>query len=152
MQTVLPIIDYLRAQAAPLMGVEKTDSLRVAFVAPSAAYKTTTGEDVASGVAHLLSRISARGRIHHAHTGTGAIALACASRVEGSVPWKCINAGARPIVGKPLSIGHPGGIMEVRADVEWSEDHGWRAPAAGFIRTARYLMRGDVFAPPQTRA
>jgi hypothetical protein len=151
---VLPIVDHLRHEAAPLMGIDAStaDALRVAFVSEPQAYTASDGTDVPPEAVHLLSRISTPGRIHHAHTGTGAIALACAAGVKGSVPWQCVPDARRPSGGEALSIGHPGGAMEVRAEVAHSEERGWHALGAGFDRTARYLMRGDAFIPPPERA
>eukprot|EP00929_Paragymnodinium_shiwhaense_P014602 TRINITY_DN122529_c0_g1_i1.p1 TRINITY_DN122529_c0_g1~~TRINITY_DN122529_c0_g1_i1.p1 ORF type:complete len:400 (+),score=82.23 TRINITY_DN122529_c0_g1_i1:130-1329(+) len=148
---ILPLVEHLRSAAAPLFGIPKSDAMRVAFVSEPQTYKTASGDEVAEE-AHILSRISTPGRIHHAHTGTGAIALSCASRVEGSVPWQCIPADRRPAVGKTLCIGHPGGTMEVVANVVKDDERGWHATGAGFIRTARYLMRGTVFVPHVERA
>lgn len=148
---VLPLVDHLRREAAPLMGMEVTEALRVAFVGEPSRYVATSGELIPSEAVHLLSRISTPGRIHHAHTGTGAIALACGALVEGSLPWSCISSSGRPLNNEPLRIGHPGGVMEVRAHVLNSE-RGWHALGAGFERTARYLMRGEVFIPAPDRA
>jgi len=150
---ILPVVEHLRAQASPLLGVPPlSDQPRVAFVAPPSAYQSSDGKELAANSMHLSSRISTPGRMHHAHTGTGSIALACAARIEGSVPWRCIPAQARPGVGEPLRIGHPGGVMEVRAEVDFSPDVGWRSSGAGFERTARYLMRGEVYVPTPERA
>lgn len=152
---ILPLVEHLRAQAAPLLGIALSDQPRVAFVAAPRAYESSSGEVFGADAAHLLSRISTPGRIHHAHTGTGSIALACAARVAGSTPWRCLSAGARAWLhsGAPLRIGHPGGVMEVRADVRRSDDGAtWVATGAGFERTARYIMRGEVYVPMPERA
>lgn len=154
---VLPLVEHLRAEGARRMGIQVSDQPRVAFVSQPQSYATTTGEHVeATGTAapHLLSRISTPGRIHHAHTGTGSIALACAAAVEGSVPWRCLAAAARPRPGQQLllRIGHPAGILEVGATVQRTEDRGWHSLGAGLIRTARYLMRGELFVPTPERA
>jgi len=151
-KTLLPLVEHLRTKGAELMGVEVTDQPRVAFVSPPAPYTASSGEPVESGEVHLLSRISTPGRIHHAHTGTGSIALACAAGVEGSIPWQCMADSARPRPGEALRIGHPGGVMEVRADVQKNAERGWFAAGAGFDRTARYIMRGDLFVPHLDRA
>lgn len=146
---LLPLIDHLRTVAAPLMGIEVSDALRVAFLTGRTTYTTSSGEQVDASRTHLLSRISAPGRIHHAHTGTGAIALSCAAQIEGSVPWKCLDRP--PCAGAALNIGHPGGVMPVRSTVTHTGGL-WHASQAGFLRTARYLMRGEVFVPSSRRA
>ncbi|CAE7331672.1 mii [Symbiodinium pilosum] len=146
---ILPIVDQLRAQAAPLFGIEVSDQPRVSFVAEPAFYTTTAGDEIDAGAMDLLSRISTPGRIHHAFTGTGSIAIACAAQVEQSIPWRCIPESRR---GNLLRVGHPGGVMEIKADVRHSDSRGWHAVGAGFERTSRYLMRGDVFIPRLERA
>jgi len=148
---VVPLVEHLRAQAAPLFGIDTpSDQPRVAFLAIPQGYKTTSGQWLEAEAADMLSRISTPGRIHHAHTGTGSIALACAAQVEGSVAWKC-RGDSTPADGL-LRIGHPGGVAEVRADVHRSANGVWSAAGAGFERTARYLMRGEVFVPHPARA
>eukprot|EP00439_Symbiodinium_sp_Y106_P023773 s6113_g2.t3 len=138
---ILPVVDRLRAQAAPLFGIEVSDQPRVSFVSPPGCYVSTAGDAVDETAMDLLARISTPGRIHHAFTGTGSIAIACAAQVEKSVPWRCIPENRRRSL---LRVGHPGGVMEVKADVRHSADRGWHAVGAGFERTSRYLMRGDL--------
>jgi len=148
---VLPLVEHLRAQAAPLFGIDgPSDQPRVAFLTEPQDYKTTSSQLVKAEAADVLSRISTPGRIHHAHTGTGSIALACAAQVQGSVAWRC-RRECTPADGL-LRIGHPGGVAEVRADVRLDADGTWHAAGAGFERTARYLMRGEVFVPHPDRA
>lgn len=146
---ILPVVDRLRAQAAPLFGIEVSDQPRVSFVAQPGCYVSTAGDAVDENAMDLLARISTPGRIHHAFTGTGSIAIACAAQVEKSIPWRCIPENRRRAL---LRVGHPGGVMEVKADVRHSADRGWHAVGAGFERTSRYLMRGDVFIPRPGRA
>ncbi|CAE7231083.1 prpF [Symbiodinium necroappetens] len=146
---ILPVVDRLRAQAAPLFGIEVSDQPRVSFVAQPGCYMSTAGDAVDENAMDLLARISTPGRIHHAFTGTGSIAIACAAQVEKSIPWRCIPENRRRAL---LRVGHPGGVMEVKADVRHSADRGWHAVGAGFERTSRYLMRGDVFIPRPGRA
>ncbi|CAJ1445225.1 unnamed protein product [Effrenium voratum] len=147
-QQLLPLVEEVRHLAAPLFGIEVSDQPRVSFVAAPEAYATSGGEKVAAEAMDLLARISTPGRIHHAFTGTGSIALACAAQVADSVVYRCIPAANR---ASKIRIGHPGGVMEVLADVQKDPD-GWRATGAGFQRTARYLMRGEVFIPRPGRA
>jgi len=145
---LLPLVDELRHLSAPLFGIQVSDQPRISFVAAPKKYLNSSGEMVDAEAMDLLARISTPGRIHHAFTGTGTIALGCAAQVEGSVPHQCIPDAQR---SSKIRIGHPGGVIEVRAEVQHDGD-GWRATGAGFDRTARYLMRGDVFIPRPERA
>mmetsp|Transcript_18901 Transcript_18901/g.59162 ORF Transcript_18901/g.59162 Transcript_18901/m.59162 type:complete len:125 (+) Transcript_18901:272-646(+) len=51
------------------------------------------GGAVAAAECDLLSRVSAGSRVHHAHTGTGALALACAAAVPGTVAHELLRGG-----------------------------------------------------------
>ena len=74
-------------------------------------------------------------------TLTGALALACAAVVDGSVVNACISKGADPL---NLRIGTPSGIVTVGAT---------RDPESGVIsvarilRTQRRLMDGHIYVP-----
>ena len=81
------------------------------------------------------------GRVHHALPMTGALCLAAAVRLPGTVP----AAVARNVVGETVRIRHPKGVVEVLADVDPSADSPVRS--VGVIRTARRLMSGVVHLP-----
>ena len=130
-------------QAAARLGVELSSALRVILVAPARDYTSSNGSHVSGSDVELLARITAGHRIHHAFTGTGSLNLAAVAAVPGSVPARLRPKG---VTGK-LRFGHPGGVMDVQADVEMSSDSsigGWQATGAGFFRSARCLMSGEV--------
>eukprot|EP00927_Polykrikos_kofoidii_P080178 TRINITY_DN77076_c0_g1_i1.p1 TRINITY_DN77076_c0_g1~~TRINITY_DN77076_c0_g1_i1.p1 ORF type:complete len:390 (+),score=47.00 TRINITY_DN77076_c0_g1_i1:46-1215(+) len=145
-----PTINSLRTSAAQLLGLpEPHAGLRAAWVAPPADYATSGADFVSMGDTDILSRISTEGRIHHAHTGTGAIALACAASVKGSLVEQIVAASKTDrdaTAATGVRIGHPGGVMCVKADVKYEGD-AWVANGVSFVRTARYLMDGTVFLP-----
>ena len=73
---------------------------------------------------------------------TGAMALAVACRIEGSVP----HALAARRDGRPpdeIRVAHPSGTLTDGAEVERSGSR-WRAGSAVVFRTARRLMQGAV--------
>ena len=77
------------------------------------------------------------GKMHHAFTGTGAIALAVAANIPGSL----VNQITSTI--QKVRLGNPAGVMEAVADV--SINNLIPTPlSAGFVRTARPLMEGLV--------
>ena len=77
---------------------------------------------------------------HRAVPLTGALCLAVAARVPGSVAHALVRAGD---AGAPLRLGHPSGTILVAADVR--DDHGaLRVPSATVFRTARRLFQGEV--------
>ena len=139
-------VDGLRAEAATLLGIELSSAMRVVLVAPPHDYTASDGSRVAASDADLCAWVTTDGhRIHHAFTGTGSINLAAAAAAAGSVPHQLLRPAA---AAAPLRIGHPGGVMEVVAEVEparGSESaRRWSVREAGFFRTARFLMTGEV--------
>ena len=75
----------IRLKASQLMGVQLTDSLRAAWISKPLSFKDTSGDFVNADFYDINSRITASNRIHHAHTGTGAIDVAVASLIKGLI-------------------------------------------------------------------
>jgi 2-methylaconitate isomerase len=75
---------------------------------------------------------------------TGAMALAVACRVEGTVP----HAVAARRGGRldEIRVAHPSGTLTVGAEVrrDRGSGAGWTAESAVVFRTARRLMQGAV--------
>ena len=82
----------------------------MSVVAPPESYLTSSKEEVPRESIDLLARISTPGRMHHAFTGTGCIALACAAQVVGSIPFQCMQ-GKR----QKVRIGQPAGVARTLA-------------------------------------
>ena len=82
------------------------------------------------------------GQPHRAVPLTGAMCLAVASRIEGTV----VNRVARPSAsaGDTVRIAQPSGLTVVGAAVKRERDE-WFAESATVYRTARRLMDGWVF-------
>ncbi len=89
----------------------------------------------------LVARIISMGKPHHAMTGTGAIALAVAAAIPGTVAYQLRNTG-EVTEQLELNFAHAAGTMSVSAQV-LPESH--VAVSASMIRTARTLMQGVVF-------
>ena len=85
-------------------------------------------------------------RVHHAFTGTGSINVAAAALIPGTVPNMAMKkaAASSDAVQCVVQIGHPGGVMNVLAQSRVLPHDGWTALSAGFRRTARVLMKGEV--------
>ncbi len=130
-------------QGAAIMEVPYTPAVRVAWLSPAKAYQTAEGEMIDQAEIDLISLIATEGRVHHAHTGTGAINLACAAKIPGTVPEQIIQLKDKAL---PIRIGHPKGIMAVNANVVFDPTtEQWQALSSGFLRTAKILMKGDVY-------
>lgn len=147
-------IDAIRKAAAESCGVPDwgPSSARVVWVGVS---KTT---DKARTL--LSACVSAPGRTrHHAFTGTGAVNLGIAAAVPGTVVFDELRssceqddhflvAGAGAATKSRtmcLTFVHPGGPMEVRAEIRKDEGGAWICESAGFVRSARLLMKGELF-------
>jgi hypothetical protein len=117
---------------------------KLAFVAPARDYRATDGSPIAASAVDLVARILSMGRLHHAFTATGAVALAVAAMLPGSL--------ARDTLGTPLAagsevrIGHAAGVMAVGATVVADQGQ-WRAEKVILRRSARRLMEGWVWIP-----
>lgn len=146
---VRPFVDSLLWQAAERMGTDVTAAMRVCWVAPPQAYVATDGAEARAADFDVCSRITTEGRVHHAHTVTGALNLAIASCIPGTVVADAAGAGAggaeagktRPR-GEGIRIGHPAGVMHVTAEVRRLDCGQWHAQRAGVLRTARTLIAG----------
>ena len=123
--TLLARIETLRMEAGRRMGFgDVTDSVvpKVGLVGP------TQGADFA--VRYLTPHA-----VHKALAVTGAICLAAASKVPGTV--------APQVAGDTVYIRHPGGVLDVPIAMNGEEDVAW----AGMLRTARRIMEGTLLVP-----
>lgn len=92
----------------------------------------------------ITSRYLTPHRTHAAHAVTGALCVSAALVVEGSVAY---DVAVRP-PGNPrtILIEHPSGYSDVRLETS-GEGPATRVVRAGVVRTARPIMRGEVFVP-----
>jgi len=84
------------------------------------------------------------GQLHHAMTGTGAMAIAVAASIPGTVVSRLLGDGAR----SEVRFGHPSGSLAVGAVAERT-GAGWIVSKAVMSRSARRLMDGQVFVPAE---
>ena len=114
---------------------------KVAMVGKPAAYEDLSQAGHAPDSHDMQIRMISAGQAHRAVPVTGALALACAAALKGSVVQRQLTAGSDP---QTLRIGTPSGIVSVGAT---------RDPATGditaarILRTQRRLMDGRVYAP-----
>ncbi|HJV24049.1 MAG TPA: 2-methylaconitate cis-trans isomerase PrpF [Aromatoleum sp.] len=151
-ETVLARCEAIRAHATVAMGLARTateatekrpHTPKLAFVAPPAAYTASSGKAVKADDIDLCARIFSMGKLHHAMTGTGAVAIAVAAAIRGTVVSRLLGEGGRR---DEVRFGHPSGTMTVGAAA--SEIQGeWKVEKATMSRSARRLMEGQVFVP-----
>jgi len=154
-------LDAIRIAASLKMGIAKTAEAaaripgipKVAMVAPARAARTLAGERLAAEDADVTVRMISIGQPHRAVPLTGAMCLAVAARIEGTLVNRIARI-ARPSAspGDPVRIAQPSGLTVVGAAVRRENDregHGegrnWFAERATVYRTARRLMEGWVF-------
>jgi 2-methylaconitate isomerase len=143
--------EALRAEAAVRMGLaaslaEATErrphTPKLAFVAPPRPYVASSGRRVESSMIDLTARILSMGKLHHAMTGTGAVAIAVAAVIPGTV----VNRLTAIRGSGEIRFGHPSGVTTVGAEAEL-RDGEWGVARVMISRSARHLMEGHVLVP-----
>ena len=114
---------------------------KVAIVASARDAQTLSGERLAADDVDLTVRMISIGQPHRAVPLTGAMCLAVASRIEGTVAHRLARRAAQS--EDPVRIAQPSGITVVGARVRCEGDR-WLAQSATVYRTARRLMDGWV--------
>lgn len=100
------------------------------------------------GTGAITSRYLTPHKLHSAHAVTGAVCVATACLLEGSIAY---DMAVRP-EGNPRTIWieHPSGMVDVRM-----QTHGagadLKVDRAGILRTCRPIMQGQVFVPRELR-
>ncbi|TMJ31496.1 MAG: 2-methylaconitate cis-trans isomerase PrpF [Alphaproteobacteria bacterium] len=148
---ILALAETVRAHGAVAMGLVKTPqeasekrqgTPKIAFVAKPAGYTASDGKAVTAQSIDLLARIFSMGVLHHAMTGTGAVAIAAAAAIPGTVVSRLAPVGADGRV----RFGHPSGVLSVGAEAR-EEAGRWAVKKVMMSRSARRLMEGWVRVP-----
>ncbi|MEA3126346.1 MAG: hypothetical protein QOD67_3365 [Caballeronia sp.] len=143
--------EAIRAHAAVRMGLSRTadeaSTLRphtpkLAFVATPSAYVASSGTPVDPATLDINARIFSMGKLHHAMTGTGAVAVAVAGVIPGTVVHRLLTNRT----ADRIRFGHPSGVLAVGAEAG-QRDGSWVVTKAIMSRTARRLMEGNIFVP-----
>lgn len=145
-------LEAVRAFASVSMGLasnmEEATALRpatpkIALLGPPMRYQTSNGREIAATDIDLVVRILSMGKLHHAITGTGAVAIGAAAAVAGTIVSQICAAGS----AERIRIGHPSGILPVGSQVSSNPEGEWLIDKVVLSRTARRLMDGIVFLP-----
>lgn len=111
---------------------------KVAMVAAPASARLLSGDTIEPGEMNLLVRMISMEQPHRAVPITGAICLALACRVPGTIPATLARA-----TDGPLTLSHPSGAVLVDAAV--SAGAGTPRAISGTVyRTARLMFSGQV--------
>ena len=142
--------EAIRAHGAVRMGLIKhvaeaaklQHTPKVAFVAPPAAYVSSSGKEVSATDVDLLVRAMSMGKLHHAMMGTAAVAIGTAAAIPGTL----VNLAAGGGSPGAVRFGHPSGTLRVGAQATFSNGE-WTVSKAIMSRSARVLMEGWVRVP-----
>ncbi len=146
-------LEHMRCEAAVRIGLapsldeaaHQPTIPKVAMVGPAAPYGASSGQAVTADSIDVAVRLISMRRTHRTVALTGAMALAGAAALPGTVVAGAVTGGAQP--DRTLRIGHPAGVIEVGVTAEQVSDGSWRFPAVRVDRTAREIMRGSVLVP-----
>ena len=148
---ILALAEAVRSHGAVAMGLVKTPqeatekrphTPKLSFVATPAGYTASDGKKIEPGSIDLLARIFSMGVLHHAMTGTGAVAIAAAAAIPGTVVSRVALVGA----GGRVKFGHPSGVLNIGAEAS-ERDGQWTVTKVMMSRSARRLMEGWVRVP-----
>jgi 2-methylaconitate cis-trans-isomerase PrpF len=147
---LLARLEAIRIAASLRMGIATTsDEARrkpsipkVAMVTAPKDTRTLSGEIISAESADVTIRMISLEQPHRAVPLTGAMCLAVASRIEGSVVHRVARWPSG--MGEPVRIAQPSGLTVVGAAVR-REGDSWHAEQATVYRTARRLMDGAVY-------
>jgi hypothetical protein len=148
---LLALAEAVRSRGAVAMGLAATPeeatakrpaTPKIAFVAKPAAYTASGGKAIEPQAIDLLVRIFSMGKLHHAMTGTGAVAIAAAAAIPGTIVHRLAPLSA----GADVRFGHPSGTLSVGAEAIQREGQ-WVIRKVIVSRSARRLMEGWVRVP-----
>lgn len=140
--TALADAEELRVQAALLMGLAQTEeqARKTLLNLPQVGLLSTPADG--SG-AHLVVRMVSTGQPHRATPLTGAMCVASAMRIPGTLAARLARLPEDPAAD--LLIAHPTGMLPVAATVALEPEP--QVKEAVVYRTARRLMEGSVLVP-----
>lgn len=146
---IMAALDVVRREAAVLAGLSEKPqdaplaSPRVALVAPPSSYTSLDGRKHDAQSFDLAVRMASMETVHRAVMVTGAMCLAAATLIDGSVPNQLASGLGD---NGDVRLGNPSGVTVVGASV--SRDNGvWKAEKTTILRTSRHLMDGFVYHP-----
>ncbi|MDE0809723.1 MAG: PrpF family protein [Alphaproteobacteria bacterium] len=144
---LMDLVEKVRCVAAVHMGLAKTprdapgSAPKLGLVARPTAYKTLAGETVLPEAADLSARIWSMGQVHRVLPLTGAMCLAVAYRIPGTICHDLMSSGEGDV-----RLANPSGVLPLDARVEVLND-GVKALQVTAYRTARTLMEGNILIP-----
>ena len=150
---LLARLEALRAAGAVAMGLaataaqataERQHTPKLCLIAPPQTYRVAGGKQVQAEELDVIARMISMGKLHHAIPGTGAVAVAVAAALPGTL----VHTLTGDLDGRQVRIGHTAGTVAVGARAR--EVGGvWQVEKASMSRSARRLMEGWVRVPEE---
>ncbi len=112
---------------------------RIALVAPSQSYITSSGEKIEASEVDILVKMLSMGKLHKTSPASGLYNLAAAVCTNETLPNKITNKTYNDGTHY-IKIGHLGGVATVRVTKENEKITG-----VGITRSARCIMKGEVY-------
>ena len=145
----MELLERIRRAGAVRMGLCPNEDAaplavpKITLVAAPRESRLLDGSTLPAGDADVLVRPVSMGQAHRAVPGTGAMCLAAAARIEGTVVERIVGPGEGPV-----RLGTPSGVVTAAAVVDPRDG----APQPHVVetslaRTARVLMMGRVAIP-----
>ena len=150
---LLQRLELLRAAGAVAMGLatsaaqataERPHTPKLCLIAPPQTYRVAGGKQVQAAELDLIARMISMGKLHHAIPGTGAVAVAVAATLPGTL----VNQLTGELAGRQVRMGHTAGTVTVGAQAR-EVDGSWQVEKAIMSRSARRLMEGWVRVPAE---
>ncbi len=149
-EKALAMFEAIRSHGAVQMGLishideaaDRQHTPKVAIVAPSADYLSSSGKNIVAADIDLSVRALSMGKLHHAMMGTAAVAIGTAAAIPGTLVNLAAGGGER----QEVNFGHPSGTLLVGAKASLVAGQ-WTADKAIMSRSARVLMEGWVRIP-----
>jgi hypothetical protein len=146
---LLARLEAIRRAAAVAMGIapDLDAAARIASIpkisvlAAPRATRLLDGRTLPAADADIVARAISVGQPHRAMPLTGALCLAVATRVPGTIAHALVGTADAQA---PVRVAHPSGTIVVAAQVH-VDGATVRVPAATVFRTARRLFAGEVF-------
>jgi len=114
----------------------------IGFVAPPVAMSVLSGRKLVPSDMDIAVRMMSNGQAHRATPLTGALCLAVATRVSGSIPSELTRRLAEG--SSQIRIAHASGVIVVDARISQAKGSQPHAEYAAVYRTARRLFDGRV--------
>lgn len=147
---LMALLDRLRRLAAVRIGLGVSpDSVglanpKIAVIASPGIFTTLDGRRLGPAEHDIAVRMLSMERVHRAVTLTGAMCLAAACGIRGSLAHRL---AATPTEADTFRVGHPSGVVAAGARVA-ANGAGWDVASCTVYRTARRLMQGEVAVAP----